>query len=212
MTEEVHGICRDALTNLYRTLAGVKDWQIVTVDNGSKYPVTSFGANFKYIRNERNKGIAAAWNQGIEASQGEYIVFLNSDCFPHGEWLSILLGEMEQRMDEGQPIGALSPTMCEPEQREAIQERVGEFCDGACGACFMIKRLTFNEVGLFDERFAPCYYEDEDMWTRMKAKGYVLMNTTKCSMVHLFSKSAEQSDELDKIKAKNKKLYEEKHG
>lgn len=211
MTESVHTICRDALTNLYRTLVGKKDWQIVTVDNASKYPVTTFGANFRYIRNDRNRGVAAAWNQGIEANECENIFFLNTDCFPHGNWLSILCKGMEQTKD-GKPIGALSPTMCEPHQRKAIEDRNGEFCDGACGAGFMIKRSTLEEVGSFDERFSPCYYEDFDMWARMKDAGYVLANTTKCCMVHLCNKSAEQMDDLKEVEARNKKTYEEKYG
>ena len=55
-----------------------KDYEIIVVDDASteKYPEIS---GIKYIKHERNKGLAAARNTGIRAAQGRYISCLDDD-------------------------------------------------------------------------------------------------------------------------------------
>lgn len=195
------------IRNVFETASGV---EVVLVHNGSRYPAESVSC--KSVYNDVNLGVAVAWNQGVENSEGEYIVFLNSDCFPHGDWVGALIEGLKKKRKKKR-IGAISPTMCEEDERERIESNCGEFGGGCSGSCFMMNRKLLEKVGKFDERFYPAYYEDFDMWKRLEQHGYVTANTTRACMTHLHSQSFDQYMNHDAIKSRNKRLYEEKwHG
>ncbi len=61
----------------------------------SKYP------QVKIIENRENLGFARANNQGIRASQGEYILLLNTDAFLFKGTLAALVRKMEEYPDTG---------------------------------------------------------------------------------------------------------------
>lgn len=209
MSEDVRDICNRCVDNVYDTNGDDGSWELVTIDNGSDYPVIRERDRFVYIRNERNRGVAKAWNQGVKRSSGDLIVFLNSDAFPEGKWLEALRRGMSQKCDN-LPIGALSPTQCEDHQLPMIRQNVPTINVGLTGACFMMSREVLNEVGEFDMKLSP-FFEDQDMWRRLKNLGYALANTTEVCMTHLFSQSAKQLKDVDKIKEIRRKRYKEKY-
>jgi GT2 family glycosyltransferase len=56
--------------------------EYIVVDNSDKLDVTPYLEDLsgvKLIKNEQNRGFAAANNQGLEVAQGDYFVFLNND-------------------------------------------------------------------------------------------------------------------------------------
>lgn len=64
------------------------DWELIVVDDGSDEPSRLDSASapdprIRYIRHERNRGVSAARNTGVEASRGRFVAFLDSD----DEWL-----------------------------------------------------------------------------------------------------------------------------
>src|SRR5581483_7942743 len=54
----------------------------------------------------------------------------------------------------------------DPERPEYNYLREVDYCSGAC---IMIPRQLFAELGGFDERFAPAYYEDVDLAFAVRA-------------------------------------------
>jgi GT2 family glycosyltransferase len=68
--------------------------EICVVDNGSTDSTPEFVAKnypgISLIRNQENKGASFARNQGIGASSGEFIVFLDADAFLAGDFLKVL--------------------------------------------------------------------------------------------------------------------------
>lgn len=182
---------------------------MVSIDNNSRFPVVLDTGNFRYVRWKRNRGVAAAWNRGVREARGEQVVFLNTDAFPHGDWMGALLANIDKTWEK-KPIGALSPTMCEEWELERIRRNVGNLSTGLSGACFMMTKNVLADVGLFDERFTPAYYEDTDMWHRLKDKRYALANTAMVCMGHRFAQSSSQLKDLEGVKARNLKKYKEK--
>lgn len=75
----------------YRAVEGSA--QVVTVDNACPNATASILSEMtahlagEYIRNEENRGFAAANNQGYAKATGDIIIFLNSDVAPAGPWL-----------------------------------------------------------------------------------------------------------------------------
>ena len=76
-----------------------QNFELLVIDDGSQDNteeiVTGIHDNrIKYIRHEKNKGVAAARNTGIEAAKGEFIAFLDSD----DEWLPNKLKRIRVRI------------------------------------------------------------------------------------------------------------------
>lgn len=92
-----------------------KSLEIIVVDNastdGSPEEVKKIYPEVKLIRNETNRGFAAANNIGIEESKGRYVCLINSDIKVLGNCLDLLC----DYMDEHRPIGVLGPKILNPD-------------------------------------------------------------------------------------------------
>jgi glycosyltransferase involved in cell wall biosynthesis len=68
------------------------NWELLCIDDGSTDESASIVQSFqddriRYIRNEKNSGIAYSRNRGIHEAKGELIAFLDSDDLAHPERL-----------------------------------------------------------------------------------------------------------------------------
>ena len=87
------------------------DYELIVVDNGSGEELLSYLDQLtdrfpfiRVVRNETNRGFAAANNQGLALATGDRFVLLNNDTIvPHG-WLTRLV----RHLDEPQ-VGAVGP-------------------------------------------------------------------------------------------------------
>jgi hypothetical protein len=61
--------------------------------------------------------------------------------------------------------------------------------DMLSGGCFLGRRATFERHGLFDGGY-PLYYEDTDLFRRLRAAGLKLWHLPQVRVVHFFSRSA----------------------
>jgi len=76
------GLLRDCLSSVYEH-AGEVDYEIIVIDNASTDGSASMVKNdFRQvilIENSKNRGFAAANNQGMAVAKGRYVLLLNSD-------------------------------------------------------------------------------------------------------------------------------------
>lgn len=63
--------------------------------------------------------------------------------------------------------------------------------DEVCGACMLIRRSAFNEVGLMDERFFM-YYEEVDLCRRMRDRGWEVWYCAEAQIKHHWAQGAQQ--------------------
>ncbi len=155
--------------------------EIIIVDNNSpdnsrriaeKYPVR--------IITEPNQGRAFARNAGVNASQGEYIAFTDSDCIVQPGWLRQFVINATQNPEMGIFGGrvesiALSPDM----QRFFIAEGILSQAEAMSGqmllfpfvitANALIRRDVFDRIGLFDTELQTA--EDTDWGWRAHFAG-----------------------------------------
>ncbi len=78
------------------------------------------------------------------------------------------------------------------------------------GCCFVMRRVTIDQHGLFDERF-PLYYEDTDLSMRLRRAGLRLVQHPDAKIAHLYGRSAQTAPgESMRRYWQSRRLYYEK--
>lgn len=82
--------------------SGGDDVQIILIEDCSKdhswEVCCSLAKKYRTVialRNERNRGVSYTRNRGLEAAQGEYLLFVDSDDWVEPQWASLLLAQAQ---------------------------------------------------------------------------------------------------------------------
>lgn len=67
------------------------NYEIIIVDDCSDTVFPDLDCDYKYLRNEINKGPGASRNAGMEIAKGDYVAFLDSDDYWDTKFLEIML-------------------------------------------------------------------------------------------------------------------------
>ena len=216
------------------------DCEVIIVDNCSTDNSPNFikenFPEFKLICNQDNLGFGKANNLGFVNSQGNYLLFLNTDTILIENTLEILFKHLEDNPNIGivgsriifvngryqLSYGNLPNIFFEliDKIRYAIDDRfhslLSEFYDDwhlrtqevgwVTGACFMMRRDVFEQVGGFDENFFM-YFEDKDLCKRVKELGYKVVYYPKTTIVHLLGGSSHGIKKSVNKYYRNSQLY-----
>lgn len=188
-------------------------YKIIVVDNASTDGITqwlSLQDDILFIKNEINIGFGPACNQAIKATVGtEYesydIFLLNNDTIITSNAIPIMAEYMAHHEDVG-AIGAMSNYAGNrqeyPVSFESTEEYIafGESLNAPeedaflekvrlNGFAMLIRRKVWNEVGGFDEDFAPGYYEDDAISMEILKRGYRLILSRNSFIYHVGSAS-----------------------
>ena len=92
-----------ALTSLQRQT--FEDWEAVVVDDGSTDSTMEVMGNYpdsriRLFRHDRNRGVTAALNTGMNEMRGDWFTFLGSDDEALPNALEVLLS-VPERVDKG---------------------------------------------------------------------------------------------------------------
>lgn len=181
--------------------------EIIVVDDGSRDEtrewMTSITGLRYHVRAE-NGGFIAACNDGAALAHGAYLVFLNNDTFPQPGWLDALLDTFGAWPEAGlvgaqlvYPDGRLQEAggvvfsdgsawnygrFESPDDPRYASVRDADYCSGAA---IMLPTSLFREVGGFDRRYAPAYYEDTDLAFAVRAHGRRVLYQPASRVVHL---------------------------
>lgn len=81
------------------------------------------------------------------------------------------------------------------------------------GACFLTRRRLIEEIGFFDEKF-PLYFEDTDLFRRMRRKGYRVVFLPEAEIIHFYNRSAVQDypSAMKRFKASEEHYYRKYYG
>jgi GT2 family glycosyltransferase/glycosyltransferase involved in cell wall biosynthesis len=169
-------------------------YELIIVDNCSQDETTSLLdrlENVTTIKNNENLGFIKGCNQGASKARGKYLLFLNNDINVTPGWLSKLVRTIENYPKCGAvgckliwPNGKLQEAGSiiwndgsalgygredNPMQPEYSYLREVDYCSGAC---LLVRKDIFQQLGLFDERYIPAYYEDSDLCLGIWGLGY----------------------------------------
>ncbi|MFX0022745.1 MAG: glycosyltransferase [Candidatus Hermodarchaeota archaeon] len=80
------------LAMLYKQSYPKELFEIIIVDDGSKFPITINEMQFPYlkiklIRNKKNMGLGYSRNAGLLKAKGSLVLFTDNDCSPHNKWI-----------------------------------------------------------------------------------------------------------------------------
>ncbi len=105
MTVSVVTVCYNAAETIERTICSVisqtfKSIDYIIIDGGStdgtNDVIHNYHSNLSYYVSEPDRGIYDAMNKGIDASKGEYVIFLNAgDVFSHSKVIEELYDRIQ---------------------------------------------------------------------------------------------------------------------
>jgi GT2 family glycosyltransferase len=180
------------LKSILRHTSGLSYEVIVVDDNSSAEAARCLDqvAGLRVLRNKRNLGFLHSCNAAAAAAYGEYLLFLNNDTEVTEGWLAALLRIFEQRKDAGlvgaklvYPDGRLQEAggviwsdasgvnygkRDHPDNPAYNYLREVDYCSGAC---MLIAKDLFEELGGLDPIYAPAYYEDTDLAFKVREAG-----------------------------------------
>ena len=164
------------------------DFEIIVVDDGStdgSYRIVddfrSSESRLSLIR-KTNGGVCSARNTGIEAARGEFVALLDADDIWDEDYLLEQMRMVEDFPDcsmwginyaetiDGRVVRDV-PTGLPTGFRGIVKDYFlipGRVSDLFCSSSVLIRKSTFDVIGLFDERIR--YAEDSDMWFRIIAR------------------------------------------
>jgi len=225
VTYEGSGVVGQALRSLLENTEPC--YELIVIDNGSSDATPALLRqvdNATIVLNERNHGFGAANNQGASRARGRYLVFLNQDAFVHSGWLPPLL----ERIESDDRIGAVGPMLLNPdgslqcagavlsrsgstagygdgEHPERPEYRNARVVDYLPGACLLVRRRAFDDVGGFDAAYGLAYFEDADLALALAAHGYLSMYEPSSSVTHV---RGTPSEALLRLARRNRALFE----
>ncbi len=164
-----------------------KDFELIVVDDGStdntEYILDSFKEKIIVLR-QGNRGVSSARNAGIAKASGEFIAFLDSDDLWLPKKLSVQVDFFRANPDalicQTEETWVRKGVKVNPKKRH--KKPSGMIFEPSLALCLvspsavMMKRIFFDDIGLFDEKLPAC--EDYDLWLRTSCKHPVFLIDT----------------------------------
>ena len=186
----------------------------VLIELKNKYPL-------KLVINSKHNCFSYAINEGMKLARGEYLILLSNDVRPmEADWIQ----KMVKFMDEHPNCGIMCPRSVNREGKVyfvGTEVRNGKVSHihynakahpptsetfTANGACMIVPKNVFQEVGGFDETFTGLGYEDIEFSFGVKAKGYKLYYFSEVTMLHLVEVTTVAMNDPEYLKDNQRKF------
>ena len=158
----------------------------------------------KVLVNERNEGYLRSMNRGAALARGKWLVLCNNDIEVQPGWLEAML----ECAESDESVGVVAPKFISPDgslcEAGAIiwsdgtgvnfgrGDEPGRFqyeyrreVDYGSAAALMVRGQLWTEVGGFDERYLPMYYEDADLCFEAHERGWRVLYEPRAVVMHV---------------------------
>jgi len=203
-------VIRDCLDTLLAN--DYPNFEVLVVNNGSTDATPEIVSReypkVRLISLPENRGYAGGMNEGLKASRGEILVPLNDDTIN----TPTLVREIVRPMIDDPQVGIVGCKILYPD-RKTIQHAGGVILpngltrhigyeeedrgqydeqrevDYVTGCAIAIRRKIFRDLGLYDDRFFPTYFEEVEYAVKVKKAGYKIIYNPRAMLYHLESKT-----------------------
>lgn len=204
-------------------------YELILVDNASSDCTGELLKRLDNVivkENLENSGFLKACNQAADLAKGRWLLFLNNDT----QVLPNLLAALVETGERDEKCGAVGGKLIFPDGK--LQE-AGSIIwnDGSClgygrddnpdkgeysylrevdycsGACLLVRRDLFEQIGRFDERYVPAYYEEVDLCMAVRQNGYKVVYQPDAKVIHYEFGSANAKKDSIELQVQNKKKF-----
>jgi GT2 family glycosyltransferase len=151
--------------------------ELVVALNGITAQAAEVPAGAEVVDLRVNMGVAPGWNAAARAARGEILIFCNDDV-RLGRGSLALLAETLQAHPQAGVVGPAGSSWDIDAGRHVawVEPPVGSTgelaeCDVVSGFLFACRKGTWEQVGGFDEFYAPASWEEVDFCTAVRAEG-----------------------------------------
>ncbi|MDC0411150.1 glycosyltransferase [Luminiphilus sp.] len=200
-----HQMTADCLRAIFAQPPSVS-FEVIVVDDAYEEPFDpeALGlAGVKVLRHERNQGFLRACNSAVKTVLGCRVLLLNNDT----QVLAGAIDALWHTFDRFSDVGAVGAKLLYP--NGVLQEAGGIIwrdgsgwnwgrdedagaprfnyvreADYCSAAALMVDTALWGQLGGFDERFAPCYYEDTDLCFAVREVGKRVLYQPAAQVIH----------------------------
>ena len=214
-------------------------FEILCVDNGSSAEnlaiLRKAEVGMRFLEFPENKGFGEANNLAASQARGEFLLFLNNDAFLKPGAIREMLQAFQNMPDCGAvgavlryPDGQIQEAGCTlRDDGTALRRGRDDLAfsptllpafhkvDYVSGACLLIRRQEFLEIGGFDSIYSPAYYEDTDLCMRLREKGKTVYLASRAECYHIenaTSHGVESTEWARRQSEKNRLIFLERWG
>lgn len=181
-------------------------YEVIVADDCSSdltSDIEKFVEGISVIHNKENLMFIKNCNHAAKIARGKDIVFLNNDTQVQLNWLYPLVKCMDSHKEAGivgsklvYPDGSLQEAGSIiwnnanvwnygwGKNPDFLEYNYIREVDYISGAAIMISRKLWNDIGGFDERYVPAYYEDADLAFEVRKRGKKVLYQPDSVVVH----------------------------
>jgi GT2 family glycosyltransferase/glycosyltransferase involved in cell wall biosynthesis len=181
-----------------------------------------------FLKLDKNRYFGEGNNIGIDRAQGDFVLFLNNDCFLHHSYGAEIAAMIRQGAEGAtgalmlypdglvQEFGGIVSDCGQVIQRMKMmraslldKREQPEAVDYASAACLLVSRAALAKMVGFDPAFEPFYYEDTDFCRRLKQAGVPIRVSTRLRAMHIENASTKEylGAGWDRLVERNKDFF-----
>jgi GT2 family glycosyltransferase len=210
-----------------RAALGDEPGELVVALNGVSATAADVPAGARTVDLGVNRGVAPGWNAAAAAAIGDVLAFANDDVELGSGSLARLARVLGERPEAGVvgPVGTRwdIPAGVHREWIDTSALPPGEIaaCEVVSGFLLVCRREVYEAIGGFDERYAPCSWEEVDFCTAARVRGFSCYAVAGVDVAHEWGISARQppwrrirydgrSESLWRIHRRNRRYFQAK--
>lgn len=195
-----------------RCLESIRDYtdligyEVIIVDDASDQDtkdLLTLVEGAQLVVNQQNLGYLKSVNRGALAAKGEWLCLCNNDIEVTSLWLQSMVDCAESRDD----VGIVVPKFVAPDgllseaggiiwndgtgvnygrgaRPDACHYNFAREVDYGSAAALLVRAQLWQEVGGFDPRFEPMYYEDVDLCFEARSRGWKVFYEPVSVVIH----------------------------